>query len=278
MPVPLLKFAFSPCPNDTFMFHALVHGIVDTVGYEIQTELLDIEKLNSLCRSGLPDVCKISVINYPDVVEDYEMLTSGAALGRNCGPLIISKQNFSADELQDKKIAIPGFHTTANFLLNIFFPQIQNKTEVIFSEIEGRVLSGEFDAGLIIHESRFTYSEKGLMKIADLGELWELETAMPLPLGCVVARRSLGESLIGKLNHWMHQSVSHALAHSADSRTYVQAHAQEMDTEVIQKHIDLYVNEFSVDLGVVGLKAMAKFMERANQQEFLEEFYRNKSK
>ncbi len=281
-----LSLAFSPCPNDCFMFDAIVHRRIDLEGLEFSVTLADIEKLNHAAldasvgadlppslklrrtsQVGPPDVTKLSFHAYAYCADRSLLLDAGSALGRNCGPLLISKRAISADEVArgDLSIAIPGRYTTANFLSGLAFPLARNKTEVLFSEIEPALLDGRFDAGVIIHENRFTYQAKGLRKIVDLGEFWETETGAPIPLGGIVVKRSLPDGVRQAMNRVMRRSVEYAFANREASLPYVRAHAQEMSEEVMYQHIDLYVNEYSVDLGSPGRRAVEVLFERARR-------------
>jgi 1,4-dihydroxy-6-naphthoate synthase len=201
-------------------------------------------------------------------------MNAGSALGFNCGPLLISKKDFTIEEVKANKlkVAIPGKLTTAHFLFSIAFPNAINKTEMVFSEIENAVLSGEYDAGLIIHENRFTYEQKGLKKIIDLGEFWESLIHAPIPLGGIVIKRDLPQEIKQKVDRIIRKSVEHAFAHPADSKPFIKEHAQEMDEAVMQKHIDLYVNQYSVDLGELGKKAVHLLMNKAKEIKLIEEF------
>jgi 1,4-dihydroxy-6-naphthoate synthase len=260
-----LTLAFSPCPNDCFMFDALVHRRIDLEGLEFDARLADVEALNKAAFAGEVDVTKLSYHAYAYCARDYVLLDAGSALGRTCGPLLISKRPIASEEVASGalRIAIPGKYTTANFLLGLAFPAACNRTEMLFSEIEGAVLDGRFDAGLIIHENRFTYAEKGLKKIVDLGEFWERETGAPIPLGGIVVRRSLPDAVKQTVNRLVRRSVEYAFAHRAASLPYVREHAQEMSESVMSQHIDLYVNEYSVDLGVDGRRAVELLFEKA---------------
>jgi 1,4-dihydroxy-6-naphthoate synthase len=260
-----LSLAFSPCPNDCFMFDAMVHGRIDLEGLEFDVTLADIEALNQSAFAGSVDVTKLSFHAYAYCADSYVLLDAGSALGRNCGPLLISKREISAGEVAEGRvsIAIPGKYTTANFLCGLAFPRAQDKTPVLFSDIEPALLEGRFDAGVIIHENRFTYADKGLRKIVDLGEFWESQTGAPIPLGGIVIRRSLPEDVKARVNRVMRRSVEYAFAHPEASRAYVRAHAQEMDEDVMRRHIELYVNEYSVDLGPEGRRAIDVLFERA---------------
>ena len=260
-----LSLGFSPCPNDCFMFDAIVNRRIDLEGLEFTPHLADVEALNKAAFAGEADVTKLSYHAYAYCIDRYVLLDAGSALGRNCGPLLISKRAITQDEVAagDLRIAIPGKFTTANFLLGLAFPKAQDKTPLVFSEIESALLEGRFDAGLIIHENRFTYQAKGLKKIIDLGEFWEGETGAPIPLGGIVIKRSLPDEVKERVNRVLRRSVEFAFANRTASLDYVRAHAQEMSEEVMYKHIDLYVNEFSVDLGKGGRRAVELLFERA---------------
>jgi 1,4-dihydroxy-6-naphthoate synthase len=260
-----LSLGFSPCPNDCFMFDAIVNGRIDLEGLAFSAHLADVEALNRSAFAGQADVTKLSYHAYAFCIGDYVLLDAGSALGRNCGPLLISKRAVARDEVAagGLSIAIPGMFTTANFLLGLAFPQAQTRTALVFSEIESALLDDRFDAGLIIHENRFTYEAKGLKKIIDLGEYWEETTGAPIPLGGIVIRRSLPDGVKQRVNRVLRRSVEYAFAHRAASLDYVRAHAQEMSEDVMYRHIDLYVNEYSVDLGKEGRRAVELLFEKA---------------
>jgi 1,4-dihydroxy-6-naphthoate synthase len=259
-----LSLAFSPCPNDCFIFDAIVHHRIDLEGLEFSVTLADVEALNRSAFAGHADITKLSFHAYAYCADNYVLLDAGSALGRNCGPLLISKRPVSTDEVASGslRIAIPGRFTTANLLLGLAFPKATGKTELLFSDIEASVADGRLDAGLIIHENRFTYEQKGLRKIIDLGEFWEAETGAPIPLGGIVVRRDLPDAVKQSVNRVLRASVEYALAYPEASRPYVRAHAQEMSEEVMYKHIDLYVNQYSVDLGPQGRRAVEVLFER----------------
>jgi 1,4-dihydroxy-6-naphthoate synthase len=261
-----LTLAYSPCPNDCFMFDAMVHGRIDTEGLEFDVRLLDIDALNAAAFAGEFDATKLSFHAYAYCADRYVLLDAGSALGNGCGPLLISKREIPRAEVAagGVRLAIPGQFTTANFLCGLAFPRAQDKTAMIFSDIEPAVLEGRVDAGLIIHENRFTYEAKGLKKIIDLGEFWEAETGAPIPLGGIAVRRALSDTLQQALNRVMRRSVEFAFAHREASLPYVRAHAQEMSEEVMYKHIDLYVNQYSVNLGSEGRRAIELMFARAN--------------
>ena len=261
-----LSLGFSPCPNDCFMFDAIVNRRIDLEGLEFSVRMADVEALNKAAFAGEVDVTKLSCHAYAYCAGAYVLLDAGSALGRNCGPLLISKRTVSKQEVAGGRlrIAIPGKYTTANFLLGLAFPEAQDKTELVFSAIEPALLEDRYDAGLIIHENRFTYEAKGLKKIIDLGEFWERETGAPIPLGGIVVNRSLPGDVKQTVNRVLRRSVEHAFAHRTDSLPFVRAHAQEMSEDVMYRHIDLYVNEYSVDLGAEGRRAVQLLFERAN--------------
>jgi 1,4-dihydroxy-6-naphthoate synthase len=260
-----LSLGFSPCPNDCFMFDAIVHRRIDAEGLQFSVCLADVEALNNAAFAGEIDVTKLSYHAFAHCASSYVLLDAGSALGRNCGPLLISKRPISKDEVAagTLRIAIPGKYTTANFLLGLAFPDARDRTELVFSAIEPALLSGEYDAGLIIHESRFTYEAKGLKKIIDLGEFWESETGAPIPLGGIAVNRSLPDDVKQRVNRVLRRSVEYAFAHRAASLPFVREHAQEMSEEVMYRHIDLYVNEYSVDLGAEGRRAVELLFEKA---------------
>lgn len=271
-----LSLGYSPCPNDTFIFHALVHGLVAADGLRFRERLEDVETLNRMALSaagaknrmalgaaGALDVSKVSYGAVPYLLDRYVLLRSGGALGRGCGPLLVARPGTRAAALRAGPIAIPGRYTTANLLLRLWDPALPAGVEMLYSEIMPAVARGEVVAGLIIHESRFTYAEHGLVECVDLGAWWEAETGLPIPLGGIVARRALGEPTIRAVDDAIRRSVEHAFADPAASRAYVRAHAQEMDERVMAEHIALYVNDFSRDLGAAGERAVAELLARA---------------
>ena len=261
-----LSLGFSPCPNDCFMFDAIVNRRIDLDGLEFKVHLADIEALNDAALAGQAQITKISYHAYGYCAARYALLDSGSALGRNCGPLLISKRPISPEEVAGGRlrIAIPGKYTTANFLLGLAFPHARQTTELVFSEIEQALLRDEFDAGLIIHENRFTYEARGLRKILDLGEYWERETGAPIPLGAIAISRALPEDIARTVNRLVRRSVEYALTHRDACLPFVRANAQEMSEDVMYRHIDLYVNRYSVDLGEDGRGAVRMLFERAS--------------
>ena len=255
-----LTLAFSPCPNDTFMFHAWVEGLINMQGHQFKIRMADVEELNQSALKEEADITKLSFAAFAHLADRYELLTSGAALGHQCGPLLVSKHNFKWEELPQLKIVIPGKFTTANLLLTMFAQKIKNKKELLFSDIENEVLTEKADAGLVIHESRFTYHLRGLKKIADLGELWEHKYKCPLPLGCIAVKKSLPPEVKMQLNKLMHDSVVYAMKNPKASAHFIGQHAQEMDISVQQQHISLYVNQWSKELGETGKMAIRKLL------------------
>jgi len=260
-----LTLGFSPCPNDCFMFDAMVHRRIDLEGLDFDVRLADIEALNASAFAGSVDITKLSFHAYAYCADDYVLLDAGSALGRNCGPLLISHRPISPEEVAagHLRIAIPGKYTTANFLLSLAFPRATDRAECLFSDIEDAVLDGRFDAGLIIHENRFTYENRGLRKIIDLGEFWESETGAAIPLGGIVVNRRLPADLRQRVNRVMRRSVEYAFANRQASLPFVRQHAQAMSDDVMYKHIDLYVNDYSVDLGADGRRAVEILFDRA---------------
>jgi 1,4-dihydroxy-6-naphthoate synthase len=255
-----LKLHLSTCPNDTFMFDALLHGRLDTGGLEFDPHLADIEELNTLALKGIPDITKCSYAVVPKIAEEYQLLNSGSALGRGNGPLLVSRKPLKKSELKGLTVAIPGEMTTANLLLKNLFPEIVDKREMLFSDIIPAATAGTVDAGVLIHEGRFVYREKGLSLIADLGLEWEARYGLPLPLGAIVVRRALSNALKQSVERLVSQSVRYAFAHPDTSREFIKKYAQELDDQVIQSHIDLFVNEFSVDLGEEGKAAVGRLI------------------
>jgi 1,4-dihydroxy-6-naphthoate synthase len=251
-----LSLGFSPCPNDTFIFDAMIHGKIDTEGLKFDVRLGDVEELNQQAFAGNLDVTKLSYHAYAYLTDKYCLLDAGSALGNNCGPLLIARAPMPQEEIIEAKIAIPGKYTTANFLLGYACPQARHKVEMLFSDIEDAVLRGDVDAGLIIHENRFTYQQKGLVKLVDLGEYWENSTQMPIPLGGIVIRRDLPPDFQLKVNRVLQRSVQFAFDNPKSSLAYVRAHAQEMDEAVMYQHIELYVNDYTENLGERGRAAV----------------------
>lgn len=258
-----LTLGFSPCPNDTFIFHALLHGLIRIDDLQFDTVIEDVETLNEWAIDERLDVTKASFHTYLKVKDTYALLDSGAALGFGVGPLLIAREPLSHDEILDGPIAIPGENTTAHMLFRLRYPEATNKNFVLFSDVESAVLDGRTVAGVIIHENRFTYESKNLVKILDLGEYWESETGTPIPLGAILAKKSLGTELIQKIDQLIKASVEHAFLHPDDSLPFTEKYASEMDPDVMQKHIKTYVNEFSISLQNSGMAAVRELESRA---------------
>jgi 1,4-dihydroxy-6-naphthoate synthase len=264
-----IEIGFSPCPNDTFIFDAMVHGRVDTEGLTFKVTMADVEELNRLAFANELHVTKLSFHAYAHVFERYILLNSGSALGSNCGPLLIAKKKLAMNEVNGLRIAIPGRFTTANFLMGFAFPDATEKVEMLFSDIEGAVARGDVDAGVIIHENRFTYAERGFVKLMDLGEHWEQTTGHPIPLGGIAVHRRIDPATRLKLDRVLRRSIEHAMAHPEDSLGFTREHAQEMDPEVMRSHIALYVNDYSLDLGEIGRAAVQRmYAEGAGIKDF----------
>jgi len=259
-----ITLGFSPCPNDCFIFDALIHHKIDTKGIDFTVIMEDVEALNQKAFKQQLDVTKLSYQAFFYLIDKYVLLNSGSALGFNCGPLLVKKKS-SEFNPETALVAIPGKYTTANFLLSIAYPQLKNKNEFLFSDIEGAVLSGKVDAGLLIHENRFTYEDKGLEKIADLGEYWENLIHAPIPLGGIVASRKLDTETQKLIQQLIRESVEYAFKHPESSMDFVKQNAQEMSYEVMKKHIALYVNDFSIDLGETGRKAIHLMLDKAQE-------------
>jgi 1,4-dihydroxy-6-naphthoate synthase len=261
-----LTLGFSPCPNDTFIFDAMVHGRIDTEGLEFDYFLTDVEELNRKALSADIDVTKISYNAYAYVAQNYLILDAGSALGHRNGPLLISKNRIGISELPGLKIAIPGKYTTANLLFSIAWPEVVNKTEYLFSDIEDALLKDEVDAGLIIHETRFTYFRRGLHKLADMGEYWETLTGLPIPLGAIVIKRSIPDDIALKVNRVVRRSLEYAYKDSFASYDFVSDNAREMDSTIMNNHIKLFVNEYTLNLGKKGREAIVELFRIAGEK------------
>ena len=253
-----LTLGFSPCPNDTFIFDALVNNKIDTDGLEFETVLEDVETLNQWGLEGKLDITKLSFPAFFQSLDEYVLLNAGSALGKGVGPLLISKHSTKGTnpEITIQSIAIPGINTTANLLLSFAFPSATNKIPMIFSAIEDAVLTGKTDFGVIIHENRFTYQQKGLHKVMDLGENWEEKMKMPIPLGGIAISQSIKRATALKVNELIRKSLEYAFSNYPLITNYVKQQSQEMNEEVMRQHIDLYVNNYSIDLGIEGKKAI----------------------
>ncbi len=271
-----LSLGYSPCPNDTFIFYALAHGKVDTKNLKFNEVLLDVETLNQKAQQAELDLTKISYHAFGHLRKKYRALRAGGALGKGCGPLVIAKNDYTMDELRKKKIAIPGKLTTAYLLLQLydsaFSPgksrndlQTSNLIAMPFNKIIDAITNEKVDAGLIIHESRFTYPAYGLKQIIDLGQWWEKETGLLLPLGCITAKHSLGEGLNKKVNKIIKKSIEYAVANRAEPMNYIKEHSLELSEDVIRQHVNLYVNNYSIDVGQEGERAVTELLLRAEE-------------
>ncbi len=260
--------AFSPCPNDTFIFDAMVHRKIDTGDLRFEYILEDVETLNRRAMEGRYDISKISYSVLSQLLDSYRLLRSGSALGRGVGPLLLTREPLPAGTdiaafLQQARIAIPGRWTTANFLLNSAFPDAQRREVVLFSEIEQALLDGKYDAGLVIHESRFTYAERGLHCLMDMGQWWEAGTGMPIPLGGIVLKKEIPAEDARQIETLIRASVQYAWEHYPALGEFITRNAQEMSEEVMRKHIELYVNAYSLDLGREGRAVVTDMIEKA---------------
>jgi 1,4-dihydroxy-6-naphthoate synthase len=263
-----LTIGFSTCPNDTFIFDALVNGKIES-NFDFQVHLGDVQELNELAFQGELDITKLSYKAFAFVSNQYQLLNSGSALGRGCGPLVIAREDsgLTFENLTQSTIATPGRYTTADLLLSYANPKVIKRKEFLFSEIEDAVVTGKVDAGLIIHENRFTYQDQGLKKLIDLGEHWENATGKMIPLGGIAINRTLPQGVKQELDRSIRASIEFAWNNPAEVMEYVDLHAQEMSKEVMQKHIDLYVNQYSADLGVEGRSAVKHLYKKAGDQE-----------
>jgi 1,4-dihydroxy-6-naphthoate synthase len=290
-----LTLGFSPCPNDTFIFDALIHHKIDTEGLDFDVFFEDVESLNKKAFSGDLDITKLSFHVYAYVLKDYVLLDAGSALGFGVGPLLISKHDLSLGfqvsgiryqvpgndsslptphsalltPHSKLSIGIPGKYTTANLLLSMAYPELSNKTEMVFSEIEDALLKDQIDLGVIIHENRFTYESKGLQKVTDLGEYWEVLTGSAIPLGGIVVKRNLPADIKHKVNRVLKRSVEFAFQNPRSGLAFIRNHAQEMSEEVMYKHIELYVNKYSIELGEEGRKAIKLLFDIALEKKII---------
>lgn len=261
-----LSLGFSPCPNDTFIFDALVNGKVDTGGLEFDVILEDVETLNQWALQGKLDITKLSFPAFFQSSSTYILLNAGSALGKGVGPLLVKNKGAVISNMSEQLVLVPGLHTTANLLLEFAFPEARNKRPVLFSEIEDLVLSELADMGVLIHENRFTYAEKGLEKIADLGEIWEQRLQLPIPLGGIAIKRSVDPKIARQVENLVRESLQYAFRHYPEIPPYVKEHAQTMNASVMRRHIDLYVNDYSLDLGETGKQAVRKMGELFSSQ------------
>jgi 1,4-dihydroxy-6-naphthoate synthase len=258
-----LSLGFSPCPNDTFIFDALIHQKIDTGGLEFETALEDVETLNQWAIEGKLDITKLSFPAFFRSADEYVLMDSGSAMGKGVGPLLVAKSPIEnrKPEIENSTVALPGENTTANLLFTFAYPEAKDKMFMVFSEIEDAVLTGKADFGVIIHENRFTYQEKGLQKVLDLGEYWEKQMNMPVPLGGIAINQGIKRPLALQLEILIRKSIAFAFENYPVLPGYVKQHAQAMSEEVMRKHIDLYVNDLSLSLGKEGKQAIEKLYE-----------------
>jgi 5,8-dihydroxy-2-naphthoate synthase len=261
-----LSLGYSPCPNDTFIFYALVHQKIPVEGFSIKERLEDVETLNELASRSELDMTKVSFHAFAHLRDEYALLRSGGALGKGCGPLVVARQGVTAIDLRGQRVAVPGKQTTAFLLLRLYDPGIQNVVVMPFDKIMQSVQQGRTDAGLIIHESRFTYQKFGLQKILDLGDWWEQSTGHPIPLGGIIMRRSLYKDLSYMMEEKIRQSIRYAQIHPQEPRDYIRKYAQEMEESVTCQHINLYVNEYSLDIGKAGENAIRFLFAEAEKE------------
>jgi 1,4-dihydroxy-6-naphthoate synthase len=269
-----LTLGFSPCPNDTFIFDAMIHNRIDTEGVNFEVIMEDVEALNQRAFRHELAVTKLSYHAFAYLVDTYALLEAGSALGNGVGPLLIAKSEMSQEAVNQSIIAIPGKFTTANFLFSLAYPEASKKQEIIFHDIENAVLDGRVGAGVIIHENRFTYQQRGLVKLMDLGAFWEETTQMPIPLGGIVVRRDLPMEIQQKVERIMQRSVAYAFENPLASRDFVEKYAQEMEEKVRQQHIDLYVNSFTRGLGNEGRAAVKTLFEKATALKIIPSYAR----
>lgn len=263
-----LKFAYSPCPNDTFMFEPIYSKRIDTLGLDFEIIHDEVEQLNNSAFHRKYDISKLSFNAFAEVSEKYQLLSSGSALGEGCGPILVAKRPIALGDLKDYKIAIPGVNTTANLMMSLALPEVKNKVEIVFSEIESAISEGRVDAGLLIHESRFTYQSNGLQKLLDVGQFWEDETNSPIPLGGIAIARDLPAEIKQKVNKVISDSVHYAFQNPRSGLDYISKYAQEMEEAVMYSHIELYVNEYSKNLGYRGRQSIKTLFEKKGIKPF----------
>ncbi|HEC57791.1 MAG TPA: 1,4-dihydroxy-6-naphthoate synthase [Candidatus Syntrophoarchaeum butanivorans] len=260
-----LTVGYSPCPNDTFIFYALMHGRIETGEVSLRAVVEDVESLNRMALNRALDVTKVSFHAFGFLRDHYALLHAGAALGRGCGPIIVSREKLDPDMIKNKRIAVPGTYTTANLLLRLFEPEIKEIVMMPFDRIIPAVAAGEVDCGVVIHEGRFTYRLYGLREVIDLGRWWEEETGLLIPLGGIIIDRRLGKDLIHRFDRWLRASIQYALERKDEPRDYIKHFAQEMDDSVISEHIGLYVNDYTLDIGKDGIKAVEQLLKMGEE-------------
>ncbi|WP_031479640.1 1,4-dihydroxy-6-naphthoate synthase [Maridesulfovibrio frigidus] len=262
----ILEMGYSPCPNDTFIFHALASGAISLDPYKLNITLADVEELNSLARAGKMDICKVSVHAAAHIMNDYILLRAGGAMGRGVGPLLLTREPCTIEALNGKRVAIPGRNTTANLLFNLMCREAGIQVEIVelvFDKIMPAIASGEVEAGVVIHEGRFTYHGLGLSKISDLGKWWEDFSGLPIPLGSIAIRRSLGADVADLINSAIRRSLTLSQVDPSEAWPYIKEHAQEMDDNVVNEHIETFVTDYSMDVGEEGEKAVTRLLNEA---------------
>ena len=264
-----LKLAYSTCPNDTFIFYALAHNAIDCGGFQFEIELADVETLNQRAKAEIYDISKLSFAAIGHLIEEYGLLRSGVALGKGCGPLLVAKPGFDIEQLPSKKIAVPGMWTTACLLLGLFLSIKPKAVPMPFEQIMPAIQKDEYECGVIIHEGRFTYRNYGLVKIVDLGKWWEDKTSLPVPLGGIAVRRDIASSITKKIEDLIRSSVQYSFNHRSEADNYIKKYAQEMSSKVICQHIDLYVNDFTINLGKEGEEAVNTLLRKARDSKIL---------
>lgn len=264
-----LSLGYSTCPNDTFIFHALAHNLIDCGDLTFNITLKDVETLNQDARTGKFDISKLSFAAIGHLQDTYSILRSGAALGRGCGPLVVARPGFNLMELNSKRVAVPGNWTTACMLLGLYMSERPDAVPMPFDQIMPAVAKGEFDFGLIIHEGRFTYKEYGLINLLDLGQWWEHKTSLPIPLGGISIRKDISTEIAKQVEAAVRDSVRYALNNKNAANDYIKKYAIELKPSVIRQHIDLYVNEFTIDLGQEGIAAIETLFTMARDRKII---------
>jgi 1,4-dihydroxy-6-naphthoate synthase len=265
----IITLGFSPCPNDTFIFNGLVNGWVPLTGYQVQEELHDVETLNQMAFDSRLDVTKLSFFAWLMVKDRYRLLNSGGALGFGCGPVVVARNPLTVEDMAHCRIVLPGKWTTAHLLFRMWAPQAEDRIFLPYDRIFETLASGEADCGVIIHESRFTFRQQGYHQVMDLGAWWEDQTELPIPLGCIAAHQRIGDQCTEQVDRAIRQSISLAHENPDATLSYIRSHAQEMTAEVLDAHIHTFVNEFSMDLGERGRKAIAGLEEKAHETEII---------
>lgn len=266
-----LTLGYSTCPNDTFIFYALAHNLINSAGLAFKIELADVETLNQQARAGVFDVSKLSFAAIGHLLDTYGVLCSGSAIGRGCGPLVVARQGFNLNQIDSEKIAVPGMWTTACMLLSLYLSKKPDVVPMPFNLIMPAVERGDLDFGVIIHESRFTYKNYGLICLLDLGTWWEEKTSLPIPLGGIAIRRDIAPETIRRVESAIRESTLYGFTHRTETESYIKKYARETSSVVIRRHIDLYVNDFTIEIGEQGKEAVETLFEMARNREILPE-------